>query len=48
VHIKPDILSIINDLKKKNAENLLEWRKSCTFAAAFDEAPVRDEGGKDF
>jgi hypothetical protein len=29
-------------------KNLVENKKSSTFAPAFDEAPVRDEDGKDF
>ena len=34
--------------EEKGRKNLVESGKSCTFAAAFDEAPVDDEGGKDF
>jgi hypothetical protein len=29
----------------KMRKNLAERRKSCTFAAAFDEAPAGDDGG---
>jgi len=34
--------------KNYSQENLAVRKKNSTFAAAFDEAPVSDEGGKGF